>query len=416
MDYGILPNMKTVLYLQSSDRPSNAAQLSGTMRAAKSLGWNIRIIKFGLASPDHRQHDEEKELKDSLAQMIDFWAPIGVIIDGGGLRKGIYKKYFHLPTVFLDCSPRDVGKGSVCVYSDAADIAQTAARELLALDSRSYGFVPFTVNRSWSRERGREFAAFIHLNKQLCRIFREGQGEADDGNYLSELEAWLDALPKPAAVFAANDFIGELVIRCARHKGLAVPDEIAVMGVDNDEEICLRSSPSLSSIRPDQEKAGYLAAMLLNETIRHPRRPPSSASFGTLAVIHRSSTRRTKRHDDRTTRIIEIIRKHGIPHLSVEQLAKDFGVSRRLIELRFREATGHSIRDEIQLDRLKRSKILLVQSDARLGWIAKESGYPSVQAFRKTFTAATGMSPLRWRKSRQAKFPSAKELRLPSSR
>ena len=394
--------MKTAFFLQSSNRPSNQAQLDGVLRAAKSFGWNVRTIKFGMASPSHRLHDSFAEFHDNFRKMREFWNPIGIIIDSGAAPKDFRKNEFDLPTVFLDRNPSTIDRGTVCVYSDAKSIGQLAARELLALNAASYAYVPFTDNLRWSIERGREFAAALKLNRVRCHIFRKDRSEVADNVYLHELDLWIRELPKPAAVFAANDYIGDLVINSARKNGFAVPDEIAVMGVDNDEDICLRCTPSLSSIKPDHERAGYLAATLLRDLIRKPKHPPSSQSFGALAVFHRSSTRALRRHDERTVKIVETIRKQAASGITVGQLAHDFGVTRRLIEIRFREATGHSIRDEIQSIRLERAKILLSQGKVRLAKIASSAGYPSVQAFRKTFTAATGKSPLVWRKGHGA--------------
>lgn len=391
--------MKTAFFLQSSNRPSNQSQLDGILRAAKSFGWNVRTIEFGMASPSHRPHDSRAEFRDNFRKMREFWDPIGIIVDSGGAPKDFRKNEFGLPTVFLDRNPGTIDRGAVCVYSDAKSIGQLAARELLALNAASYAYAPFTDNLRWSLERGREFAAALKLNHVRCRIFRHERKEVTDDVYLRELDRWIRELPKPAAVFAANDYIGETVVSSARKNGFAVPDDVAVMGVDNDEDICLRCTPSLSSIKPDHERAGYLAATLLREFIRHPRKPPKSQTFGALAVFHRSSTRALRRHDERTVKIVEIVRKQAASGISVEQLAHDFGVTRRLIEMRYREATGHSIRDEIQSIRLERAKVLLKQHGVRLAQIAAESGYPSVQTFRKTFTAATGKSPLNWRKS-----------------
>lgn len=393
--------MKTVFFLQSSNRPSNLAQLDGILRAAKSFGWHVRVIEFGRDSPSHRSHDVVAELRDNFRKMREFWDPIGIIVDNGAAPTDFSKDEFALPTVFLDRHPTTIGRGAVCVFSDATSIGRLAARELLALNAKTYAYVPFTNNYRWSLERGREFAAALKLNNVRCNIFRPRRESSDDV-YLGELGPWIRKLPKPAAVFAANDYIGELVIGCARKNGLSVPDDIAVMGVDNDEDICLRCTPSLSSVKPDHERAGYLAASLLREFIRHPRKPPKSLTFGALAVFHRSSTRALRRHDERTVKIVEIVRKQAASGLMVEQLACDFGVTRRLIEMRFREATGHSIRDEIQSIRLERAKALLSQGGTRLAEIATVAGYPSVQAFRKTFTAATGKSPLNWRKAQSA--------------
>lgn len=394
--------MRTIFFLQSSDRPSNQACLNGALRAAKSFGWNVRTIEFGMASPSHRPHDSLAEFRDNFSKMREFWNPIGVIVDSGAAPTDFRKDEFGMPTVFLDRHPDTIGRGAICVYSDAKSIAQLTARELLALNATSYAYVPFTDNLRWSIERGREFAAALKLNRVRCHIFRKERKEVADDVYLQELGRWIRELPKPAAVFAANDYIGELVVGCARKNGVSVPDDIAVMGVDNDEGICLRCTPSLSSIKPDHERAGYLAASLLRDLIRSPKRPPKSQTFGALAVFHRTSTRALRRHDERTAKIVEIVRKQAASGITVEQLAHDFGVTRRLIEMRFREATGHSIRDEIQSIRLERAKALLSQNGTRLAEIAAAAGYPSMQAFRKTFTAATGKSPLNWRKARTA--------------
>lgn len=391
--------MRTIFFLQSSDRPSNQAQLDGILRSAKSFGWNVRTMEFGMASPSHRPHDNLAEFRDNFRKMREFWDPIGLIVDSGAAPNDFRKDEFGIPTVFLDRHPCTIGRGAVCVYSDAKSIAQLAARELLALNAKSYAYVPFTDNLRWSHERGREFAAALKLNRVRCHIFQKKHKAIADTVFLRELDSLLRELPKPAAIFAANDYIGELVVGCARKNGLSVPDEIAVMGVDNDEGICLRCTPSLSSIKPDHERAGYLAASLLRELLRHPKHPPESQVFGALAVFHRTSTRALRRHDERTVKIVEIVRKQATSGLTVEQLARDFGVTRRLIEMRFREATGHSIRDEIQSIRLERAKALLSQGGIRLAEIAAAAGYPSVQAFRKTFTSTTGKSPLNWRKT-----------------
>ena len=393
--------MKTIFFLLSSRRPSNLAQFDGSLRAAKSFGWNVRTIEYGRASAWlHRQNDQEQEFWDTFLKMKDFWQPVGVIVDSGADPRKIFKGGFGLPTVFLDRPPSTVTRDTVCISSDAASIGRLAARELLALNAKAYAYVPHILNLPWSVERGSVFAKELAFNGAHCRIFGKRSGEMSESTYVRELSRWIRKLPKPAAVFTANDSIGELVIRVAQENGLSVPDDVAIMGVDNDEEICLRCTPSLSSIKPDHERAGYLAAALLRDLIRRPRKPPKSQTFGALAVFHRGSTRALRRHDERTVRIVETIRKQAGSGISVEQLATGFGVTRRLVEMRFREATGHSIRDEIQSIRLERAKVLLSQGKVRLAEIASAAGYPSVQAFRKTFTAATGKSPLNWRKAR----------------
>ena len=126
--------MKTVFFLPSSNRPSNQAQLDGILRAAKAFSWNVRVIEFGMASPSHRPHDSLAEFRDNFRKMREFWNPIGLIVDSGAAPNDFRKDEFGIPTVFLDRHPNTLGRGAVCVYSDAKGIAQLAARELLALN------------------------------------------------------------------------------------------------------------------------------------------------------------------------------------------------------------------------------------------------------------------------------------------
>jgi len=400
--------MKTVFFVQSSNWPSNVDELNGALRAAKSFGWNLRVVNFRGGSNASAVH----AFLDEFGKLREFWSPLGVIVDSGGAPTAFSRLDFDLPSVFLDRHPSTLSGKSVCVYSDSAAIARLAARELLALDARSYAYAPFFRRLRWNVDRGREYALALKLNGIGCRTF-PASGKVSENEYPEAVAKWLAAVAKPVAVFAANDYIGEMVVAAARRNGLRVPDDVAVLGVDNDEEICLRATPSLSSIRPDHEQAGYLAATLLRDLLRNPRKPPESRSFGPLAVFHRSSTRTLRRHDERIARIVEIVRKQALSELSVGQIARDFGVSRRLVELHFREATGHSIRDEVRRMRIDNAKAMLMHSGARLAKIASASGYPSFHAFRKAFAAATGLSPTKWRKSQS---PPEKRRNTPPQR
>jgi len=397
--------MKTIFFLQSSHCQSNRAELAGAIRASKSFGWNIRVIEYASAAADRRQHSTGLEnFKEEYRRMKAFWSPIGIIADCGAAPAAFRKTEFApLPTVFLDRQKITTGKGVSCVFSDAEDIGQLAARELLALNYATYAYAPFTDNLIWSQDRERAFSSAVALNHFRCRTFRKGRPPIDDLAYLSELDRWIRELPKPAAIFAANDYIGELVISAADKCGFHVPEDVAVLGVDDDEEICLRTAPTLSSIKPDHEKAGYLAATLLRQLILKPAEAVKPATFGSLAVFHRGSTRSQHRHDDRITRTLETIRERATTRISIPELALEAGVSRRLLELRFRETMGVSIHEEIQSVRLDRAKVLLSQSRAQMHEVAENSGFPSVQAFRKAFVRATGETPLAWRKNRLRK-------------
>ena len=391
--------MKTILFLQSSHCLPNKAMLAGSMRAAKSFGWSVRILEYGYASSNRTlQRFNKRHLLDEFRCMRDFWSPIGVIVDCGGAPKEFSPREFGLPTVFLDRDPSTIRKGAACVYSDAKAIGELAAQEILSLDAASLAYVPFYSHVIWSVNRGQAFAEALQSRNYRCHVFQNPRGASSSRIYLKKLGNWIRGLPKPTAIFAANDHMGDLVIAAATRCGFKVPKDVAILGVDNDEEICLRSTPSLSSIKPDHEKAGYLAAQLLRELISHPQQPPPSRSFGALTVIHRFSTRIPRRHDDRISKAMELIRIRATTGITVSELVGNLGVSRRLLELRFNEITGRTVMDAIQSVRLEHAKILLTQSDSTLEDIAISSGFPSVQSFRKAFAKDTGKTPISWRK------------------
>lgn len=392
--------MKTVFFLQSSHCQSNRAELAGAIRAAKSYGWTIRVIEYAAAATDRKQHaTDDAGFWGEYRRMRDFWSPIGVIVDCGAAPDEFKGNAFRpLPTVFLDRPSAPAGAKTACVFSDAEAIARLAARELLALNYPSYAYAPFTDNLAWSLNRGRSFAAALKLNHLKCHVFRKERRRVEDATYFAELERWLRELPKPVAIFAANDYIGELTISAAVKCGLRVPDDVAVLGVDDDEDICLRTTPSLSSIKPDHEKAGYLAATLLKDLIAGTRSTPRAQTFGPLAVFHRGSTRALQRKDNRIARILESIRENATSGITVAQLVKGLKVSRRLIEMRFRETTGKSILEEIQAVRLERAKVMLTQSRLPMDEVARSSGFSSAQALRKALLKATGKTPVAWRK------------------
>ena len=388
--------MKTVLFIQSANSQSNQAPLAGTIRAAKTFGWQIRVIEFGQVSADRIHHDSGmRELLKDFRRMNEFWSPAGIIADCGGAPTRFRKDQFGLPTVFLDRYPSTIEKGAACVWLDATALGELAARELLTLNAAIYAYVPFPGDPEWSINRGLAFEKAIGMNHAAFERFSPRNPRR---LYIRELDRWIGKLPKPAAIFAANDYISEMVATSAVKHGFKIPGEIAILGVDNDEQVCLRTTPSLSSIKPDHEKAGYLAATLLKDLIAGTRSTPRAQTFGPLAVFHRGSTRALQRKDNRIARILESIRENATSGITVAQLVKGLKVSRRLIEMRFRETTGKSIHEEIQAVRLERAKVMLTQSRLPMDEVARSSGFSSAQALRKALLKATGKTPVAWRK------------------
>ena len=387
--------MKTILYLQSSLNASNNSVLDGVSRYAKSASWKVRTTPYADAAYLRGDHVDGSGVPD-VKGLMEFWKPDGVIVECGAAQSLLKPDDFRsVPVVFVD---RIQSGNEVCISSDAKSIAELAARELLSLGFKTYAYVPFKEPVPWSVERGEAFARLVKMNGFKFHQFRKRPFGDDAETYRAWLRSWLRNAPKPMGVFAANDYMASFVLSCAERENVNVPNDLAVIGVDNDLEICERSNPPLTSILLDHERAGYLAAGLLNEKMAYPRRKVKGMTFGPVCVYHRQSTFAYSRKDDRVSVALKLIRRNACDGLKAKDVIAEMGCSRRLAELRFREVTGRSILEEILSVRIERAKYLLEHSTKSVLEIARSCGYGSADALRKVFAAETGKNPLAWRK------------------
>ena len=272
-----------------------------------------------------------------------------------------------------------------CVIDNKA-IANTAADALLRLGCHAFGYVgseesPF--QRFHSRERAQ------HFDKVLQKAGHSAQAVLIDD---PQLERFLTDLPKPAGIFAFNDRTAAALMKTIRSLRIDVPGQIAVIGVDNDPDICANTHPPLSSIDPDFEMAGVFAVELLERAFAG-RKPRSRKVFGVRGVVHRESTTSCKTGGRAIARAREIIRRDYAKRLTLDLIAHALRISPRLLSLRFREITGHSVHDEIAETRLEAAKSLLLKSTDPVKTIAAACGYPTLQNFYRHFKRRYGTSP-----------------------
>jgi len=382
--------VKSILYFQSSLCASNVSELNGVYRFAKDARWSVRVIPYGESSAG-REHVVRVP---DIPELIDFWNPVGAIVDCGAAPRLIGPDAFpRLPVVFLDYPD---GDGICNVTFDARTIAETAARELLSVGCTSFGYVPWSEALPWSVSRGEFFERIIRINGCKCHRFRPRilRHESEQA-WLCE---WLRSAPAPFGVFAANDYIGSKVISCAVRAGRKVGEDIFVIGVDNDTQICEHSEPTLTSILPDHDLAGYTAARVLCDRIAHPKRQVRPILISPVAVIHRASTHAYRRGDERVQKALEMIRRNACRGLTPGEVVAEMGCSSRLAQLRFREVTGGTIRSAIQSVRFEHAKNLLRSERLSVLDVARQCGYASTEALRKVFLAEGEGPPARWRR------------------
>jgi LacI family transcriptional regulator len=284
------------------------------------------------------------------------------------------------------------------VSSDAGQVAKLAADHLLEKRLRHFAYVG-VEGRAWSRRRGEAFAAQLKAAGYEPHIYQQPKRlrERDWEKELAILARWLRKLPTPLGLLACNDDRGRQVLEVCRFCGLMVPEDVAVLGVDNDAVFCELADPPLSSVALNAETAGYRAAELLDGMMSGRVRKPRRIVVEALRVVTRRSTDLIAVDDDDVAAALQFIRREQGRSLSVDDVAQAVAVSRRYLERRFRAAIGRTVLEEIQLVRLERAKRLLLESTHPISIVAEMSGFGSAAYFIQFFQDRVGTTPRRFR-------------------
>lgn len=211
------------------------------------------------------------------------------------------------------------------------------------------------------------------------------------------LAQWLTWLPKPVAILACNDIRGHQVINACREVGIRVPEEVAVLGVDNDEVICRLCRPTLSSVEPDGEQIGYLAAESIASLLSE-KPVPSRRQIAPRGIVQRASTDTVVADHPIVVQAARLIRAQTSSDASVEQICDHIGISRTTLDNLFQMHLGRSVAAEMSRTRLQRSQNLLRHSGLSLAEIAKSCGFSSATYFGRFFKRETGLTPAAYRR------------------
>jgi len=216
-----------------------------------------------------------------------------------------------------------------------------------------------------------------------------------------KLVHWLGRLPKPIGLFAVTDYRARQVLDTCRQVGLRVPQQVAVIGVDNEEVICAHVQPRLSSVARNNRQEGFQAAAMLDQLIRGKPLSSLEESVPPLGVVARESTETVAFQDPRLCEAIDYLIQNIAAPLGVQELASHVGVSRRWMEYAFRDALGESPYQYIRRRRLKLARQLL-EKDARVKiyTIAKQTGFSSAKQFSMAFSQEFGSSPREYQRTR----------------
>ena len=388
--------MKTVLLFRSSFCRSNLLEYEGVFAYAKTHGWRIQTVEY-MSAATNRYRLEGADTVPTISSLLELWKPAGCIVECGIAPHTLMKKDFgKVPVVFLDRDPKTVEPDAVCVCSDSHTIAAVAAKELLLLGLDNFAFVGWPDPVRWSKDREFYFRSIIRGHGKQIVTFHPPK-TTDPESDLRELERFLTSLPRPCGLFAANDVLAKRVVSACTHCRISIPDEIALVSVDNDGDICEHAPVTISSIELDCTGAGMLSAELLDLMMSRKSRKASTHLFGVSHLVRRKSAVGFRHLDKRMNDAIEFIRVHACERISISDIVKVMGCSRRLADMRFRATLDHTILDEIHRRRIETAKLRL-KHHVPIEAVASQCGYASADDFGRVFRRYTGMSPREWKK------------------
>lgn len=307
-----------------------------------------------------------------------------------------------LPLVDLNDSPPFPGVPKI--RPDNVAMGHLGAEHFIERGYRNLGYCGF-ANAGWSCERRDGFVEALSLAGHSCKVFDvEYPGDLTpfwDAKQTATLGAWLQRLPKPAAVLACNDMRALQVISAAQEVNLLVPEEVAVLGVNNDTIRCDLSYPPLSSIASNSFQSGYQAAEQL-AGMMNGRKPESfDLRIEPLEVVMRHSTNVLAIEDKNVAAALSFIREHACHGISVEEVLHPSFSSRSQLEKKFRRFLGRSPQAEIRRVQVAKIRQLLFETDFPLKKIAELTGFEHVEYMCVVFKRLAGESPGAYRKKNQ---------------
>lgn len=278
------------------------------------------------------------------------------------------------------------------VGNDDPAIGRMGARYLLERGFTHIGFL--YSDRVWyARQRFAGFREVIEQEAgQVCHAMDQHMDQPLRAEVIGD---WLMRLPKPIALMAANDFVGCQAIEAARELGLRVPDDVAVLGVDNDRWITQYAATPMSSIEPDWRRVGYQAAMMLDDLMAG-RSVTEPIWVQPLGVVTRQSTDIVVAEDAVVAHALRFIRDHCGEGIGVDAVLDELGISRRNLENRFKRTIGQTPYTAICRARVKRAQNMLKNSSATMAEIARACGIEE-QQFYTVFKRITGQTPGQYR-------------------
>jgi len=341
---------------------------------------------------DPRDHEQRSALPD-------LWSGDGIIARIGSRMQLDHIRERAVPTVNIDT----LFEGLDGVYDVVTDDTQRA--EMAFAHLRDRGFEHFAYfappSRHYSTKRGREFISVVNREGYECSEYRPGYRVGRKIGWEEQqrrVSGWLDSLPFPVAIFTVDAQRGRQLAEICHIRQIRVPDQVAILAGDTDELMCDVSAPPLSSVSVAGQRIGYEAMTLLDSLIQGEERSREPRKIPPEGVISRQSTDILAIDDETVVRALRFIRAHASQDIVVKDILREIPVSRRFLEIQFRNYLGRSPAEEIRRVRLEKGCELLARSTMSISEIATACGFANATRFGVAFRKRFGQTPLAYRK------------------
>jgi len=387
-----MPNSRKVILLIESSRGFGRDLLQGVADYVKLRGpWTFYHPPFFYMRASSTRDEELSRLKD--------WGADGIIAREFSRKTREQISFLGVPAVFhpvLDERPMD-GAGNIC--GDDVGIGKMGAEHLLSLGFHNLAFCGLN-DFFWSRKRAEGFCEVVTRGgyEPVCYRYPESRQQRLWPREQNRLAAWLESLPKPVGLMACIDERAQDVIQACRQAGLRIPEEVAIIGADDDRLICELSNPPLSSIALSSIRTGYEAAELLDALMSGKKPDDLTVRLGPLHIVSRQSTDVQAVEDRQVAAAMSFIRNNIARPIQVSDAVNQTHLSRNILAKRFKKALGRTMQQEIKSLRTERIAQLLVTTNTPISRIASVMGFADSNHLSRYFRESKKMTPLAYRR------------------
>jgi LacI family transcriptional regulator len=305
-----------------------------------------------------------------------------------------------VPMVIIgDYIPEETSSRFIRIYGDTEAIGKLAAEHLLDRGYKNYAFCGYDFI-NWSRARGNSFSKVLAENGFQIHYYKQPKSPSkhrwENEQYI--MAKWLQSLPKPVGVMACNDDRAQQVIEACKIENLHVPEQVSVLGVDDDEFVCDLTEPPLSSVFLNNEKAGFEASILLHKMMEDEHFPNQEIIVTPTHIVTRQSTEILAIDDPHVALAIRYIRQHSKELIQINDVVNIVSLGRRSLEERFKKTIGRSIFNEITRCRINKISQALLESNKSISEVALDLGYPDESHISRYFKRTQGITPLEYRR------------------